>query len=78
MRMVRQNDYPSHDDMLHIDWHHAGAFDNPAASARAAYLGASSAPDTYFDGVDNVLGAGDSVSTYNTYRNIINNHYNNQ
>lgn len=76
--MLRQMDYPSHDDLLQIDWHHAGPFDNAAASARASYLGASSAPDTYFDGVDNVLGAGDSLSAYNTYRGIVNNHYNNQ
>jgi hypothetical protein len=76
--MLRLNDYPSHDDMLQIDWHHTGVFDNPAASARATYYGASAAPDTYFDGIDRVLGAGDSTSAYNTYRNIVNNHYNNQ
>jgi hypothetical protein len=75
--MLRLNDYPSHDDMLQIDWHHTGVWDNPAASARAAYYGASAAPDTYFDGTDNVLGAGDSTSAYNTYRTIVNNHHNN-
>jgi hypothetical protein len=76
--MLRLNDYPSHDDMLQIDWHHTGVWDNPAASARATYYGASSAPDTYFDGIDHVLGAGDSTSAYNTYRTIVNNHHNNQ
>jgi hypothetical protein len=76
--MVQRNDYPSTTDMVVIDWHHSGPFDNPDASARAAYLGASSAPDTYFDGIDNVLGAGDSVSTYGTYIGIINDHYDNQ
>jgi hypothetical protein len=76
--MLRRNDYPSHDDLIQIDWHHAGVFQNPAGSARSAYLGGSSAPDTYFDGIDHVLGAGDSVGTYNTYRGIVNNHYNNQ
>jgi len=76
--MLRNNDYPSEDDMIQIDWHHAGIFDNAAASARAAYLGASSAPNTFFDGIDNVLGAGDSLSAYTQYRTRVINHYNNQ
>jgi len=75
--MVRLNDYPSHDDLLQIDWHHAGFFDNPAGNTRAMYYGASSAPDVFFDGTDHVLGAGDSLSAYSTYRGIVNNHYNN-
>ena len=76
--MLRQNDYPSHDDMIQIDWHHAGVWDNPAGRARSSYLGASAAPDTYFDGIDHVVGAGDSLSSYSTYRTIVNNHYINQ
>jgi hypothetical protein len=72
--MLRQNDYPSHDDMLVIDWHHAGALENPAGNTRAAYYGASAAPDVYFDGYDNVLGAGDSTVAYGQYRTRVNNH----
>ena len=72
--MVRELDYPSEDDVVIIDWHHAGFFDNVYASARASFLGASSAPNTFFDGVDNVLGAGDSVSAYNQYIIRINVH----
>ncbi|MBZ0268314.1 T9SS type A sorting domain-containing protein [bacterium] len=64
--------------MIQVDWHHAGVFDNAAASARAVFLGASSAPDTYFDGIDNQVGAGDSLVAYNQYRTKVNNHYNNQ
>lgn len=73
--MIRQNDYPSHEDLLHIDWHHIGALSTDGAGARADYLGASSAPDTYFDGVDNVLGASDSLSAYATYLPIIDDHH---
>lgn len=72
--MVRELDYPSTDDVIIIDWHHAGYFDNPDASARAAQLGASSAPDTYFDAIDNQVGAGDSIGTYNSYMPTINSH----
>jgi len=73
--MIRANNYPSHDDVIQIDWHHAGVFANPQASARASFLGASSAPDTYFDGKDNIVGAGDSVGTYNQYLPIVNTHF---
>lgn len=64
--------------MIQVDWHHAGVFSNSAGAARSSFLGASSAPDTYFDGIDNVLGAGDSLAAYNQYRTRVNNHYNNQ
>ncbi|MBZ0266537.1 T9SS type A sorting domain-containing protein [bacterium] len=72
--MLRSIDYPSSDDVIFIDWHHAGVFANAAASARASFLGASSAPDTYFDGIDNIVGAGDSVAAYNQYKPIIQAH----
>ena len=73
--MLKTNDYPSTDDVIFVDWHHAGPFDTPGSSSRAAFLGASSAPDTYFDGIDNIVGAGDSVATYNSYKSIVDNHY---
>jgi hypothetical protein len=76
--MLRRSDYPSHDDMIQIDWHHSGVFSNPAGVSRSAYLGGSAAPDVFFDGVDHVLGAGDSLSSYSTYRTIVHNHYQNQ
>jgi hypothetical protein len=74
--MLEANDYPSKEQMVHLDWHHAGLFDNPAANVRAAFYGASAAPDVYFDGIDNVLGAGaDSIATYNLYKPIVDDHY---
>jgi FlgD Ig-like domain len=72
--MLRNIDYPSSDDVIFIDWHHAGIFANAASTARSNFLGASSAPDTYFDGIDNIVGAGDSVATYNQYRAVIQAH----
>lgn len=72
--MLRNIDYPSSDDVIFIDWHHSGVFANAQSTARAQFLGASSAPDTYFDGIDNIVGAGDSVSAYNQYKNVIQSH----
>ena len=73
--MIRSIDYPSSDDVILIDWHSSGFFSNTDSAARASFLGASAAPDTYFDGVDNIVGAGDSVAAYNQYKPIVDTHY---
>jgi hypothetical protein len=64
------NDYPA-DTFYHIDWHTSGALANGSGSARAPYYGVGPTPDVYFDGVDNVLGAGDSLSAYAAYSPIM-------
>jgi hypothetical protein len=49
------------DRIVHCEWHVTQSFNNPDASARAAYYGASATPDVYFDGGDNVLGGGQNM-----------------
>jgi hypothetical protein len=67
------NDYPA-DTFYHIDWHTSGALANGSGSTRASYYGVTATPDIYFDGVDNVLGAGDSLSAYAQYAPIMATH----
>jgi len=64
-------DYPSHDQLVRIDWHTSGGLANGSGAARAGYYGVTATPDVFFDGADDVLGAGDSVSAYNTYSPIM-------
>jgi hypothetical protein len=60
---------------VHIDWHTSGSLQNGSGSARAAYYGGvAGSPEVYFDGVDEVTGAGDSVNSYNTYAPILASH----
>lgn len=74
--MSHQLDYPSDTQIVHIDWH---VFDtlmgNPSSTARGQYYGVNAAPDVWFDGATHELGAGDSVSAYNTYKPILANRY---
>jgi hypothetical protein len=65
--MIEQ-DYPSDDQLTHIDWHIAAPLSNPSSLARGSYYGASAAPDIWFDGSQHVLGAGDSLSAYADYK----------
>ncbi|MGQ0722599.1 MAG: T9SS type A sorting domain-containing protein [Candidatus Eiseniibacteriota bacterium] len=67
------NDYPP-DTFYHIDWHTSGALANGSGSARAPYFGVTATPDIYFDGIDNVLGAGDSLSAHAQYAPIMSSH----
>jgi len=69
-------DYPSHEQVVHLDWHTSGGHANGSGAARATWYGSvSGVPDVYFDGVDHVVGAGDSISAYNQYKPIVDNHY---
>ena len=75
MRQIELNDYPN-EEFLHLDWHTSGALANGQGAARAGYYGVSGVPHVRFDGYDQVVGAGDSLSAYNQYRTRITNHLN--
>jgi hypothetical protein len=66
-------DYPN-GELVHIDWQSSGAFSSGwgnGGSTRGSYYGYSAAPTVLFDGGDMQVGAGDSVSAYNTYSPIV-------
>lgn len=74
--MTEALDYPSKTQLVHLDWHWNDAIlGNPSATARRIYYNTNSAPDVWFDGTQHVLGAGDSVSAYNTYKPFFTSHY---
>lgn len=58
--------------LVHVEWHISQVFNNPDASARAAYYGVPGTPDVFFDGYDNVLGGGEDMVPY--YQPIIDTH----
>jgi hypothetical protein len=62
-----ETDYPN-DEFIHLEWHTSGHFANGEGSARAGSYGVSGVPDVFFDGQNNVTGAGDSLSAYNQYK----------
>ncbi len=70
-----ENDYPDPQQVVHIDWHFSDYFVNSSGTARRTYYGVSAAPSVFFDGKDNQVGAGDSVSAYNTFKPIVDAHY---
>jgi hypothetical protein len=62
------------DDVVHIDWQSSGGFSSGwgnGGSVRGAYYNYTAAPTVVFDGGDIQVGAGDSVSSYNTYSGIV-------
>jgi hypothetical protein len=75
LRQIALNDYPN-EEFLHIDWHTSGALANGSGSVRAGYYGVGGVPDVFFDGYDNVVGAGDSTVARNQYLTRITSHLN--
>ena len=57
---------------MHIDYHTSGVFANGVGAGRAPYYGVSASPTVLTDGQNAVVGAGDSVSVYNTYIGLVN------
>ena len=55
-----------------IDYHTSGPYSIPEAITRAGYYGVTGVPDTYFDGIDHVVGGWSG--TYDAYLNIVENH----
>lgn len=63
------------DTLSILEYHTSGPFAIAEGVARAGYYGVGGVPDTYFDGIDNVLGGWDGA--YDAYLNIIEGHLEN-
>ena len=57
------------DQFLYVDFHTSNLLSCPGSIARTSYYPISAVPTVFFDGIDQVVGAGTTV--YNTYAPIV-------